>query len=75
MLVQRGALSREVEGGLWIVPPRSAIWIPSGVTHAVKVAGVLEGYDAFLDPALSNKLRPPNLKNHRLSRSSCRLSS
>ncbi len=25
MLVQRGALSCEVEGGLWIVPPRSAV--------------------------------------------------
>ena len=24
MLVQRGALSCELEGGLWIVPPRSA---------------------------------------------------
>lgn len=55
MLVQRGALSCEVEGGLWIVPPRSAIWIPCGATHAIKVAGVLEGYDAFLDPALSSQ--------------------
>lgn len=25
LLVQRGALSCEVDGGLWIVPPRSAI--------------------------------------------------
>ncbi len=25
LLVQRGALSCEVEGGLWIVPPRSAL--------------------------------------------------
>ena len=30
LLVQRGALSCEVEGGLWIVPPRSAVWIPGG---------------------------------------------
>jgi hypothetical protein len=28
VLVQRGALSCEVEGGLWVVPPRSALWIP-----------------------------------------------
>lgn len=50
LLVQRGALSCEVEGGLWIVPPRSAIWIPGGALHAVKATGALEGYNAFIDP-------------------------
>jgi hypothetical protein len=40
VLVQRGALSCEVEGGLWIVPPRSAVWIPGGALHAVKATGV-----------------------------------
>jgi AraC-like DNA-binding protein len=48
LLVQRGALSCEVEGGLWIVPPRSAIWIPGGAVHAIKVTGALEGYGAFV---------------------------
>jgi len=52
LLVQRGALSCEVEGGLWIVPPRSAVWIPGGALHAVKATGSLEGYNAFVDPAL-----------------------
>ena len=52
LLVQRGALSCEVEGGLWIVPPRSAVWIPGGTFHAIKAAGVLEGYNAFVDPDL-----------------------
>lgn len=56
MLVQRGALSCEVEGGLWIVPPRSAIWIPGGALHAIKMNGVLEGYNAFVDPAVSQGL-------------------
>lgn len=51
LLVQRGALSCEVEGGLWIVPPRSAIWIPGGAVHAMKVTGALEGYGAFVAPA------------------------
>lgn len=50
LLVQRGALSCEVEGGLWIVPPRSAIWIPGGALHAIKATGSLEGYNAFVDP-------------------------
>ena len=52
LLVQRGALSCEVEGGLWIVPPRSALWIPGSALHAVKASGALEGYNAFVDPAL-----------------------
>jgi AraC-like DNA-binding protein len=56
ILVQRGALSCEVEGGLWIVPPRSAIWIPGGARHAVKMSGALEGYNAFVDPAVSEGL-------------------
>ncbi|MEI9851665.1 MAG: helix-turn-helix transcriptional regulator [Sphingomonas sp.] len=56
MLVQRGALSCEVEGGLWIVPPRSAVWIPGGALHAIKATGALEGYNAFIDPAVARGL-------------------
>jgi AraC-like DNA-binding protein len=56
LLVQRGALSCEVEGGLWIVPPRSAVWIPGGALHAVKATGALEGYNAFVDPDLDAPL-------------------
>lgn len=48
MLVQRGALSCRVESGLWIVPPRSAVWIPSGALHAIRATGSLEGYSAFV---------------------------
>ena len=51
LLVQNGALSCEVEGGLWIVPPRSAVWIPGGALHAMKVSGTIEGYGAFVDGA------------------------
>ena len=54
LLVQRGALSCEVEGGLWIVPPRSAVWIPGGALHAITVT--LEGFAAFVDPAVSRGL-------------------
>jgi len=49
LLVQRGALSCEVEGGLWIVPPGSAVWIPGGALHAIRATGALEGYNAFID--------------------------
>jgi AraC-like DNA-binding protein len=56
LLVQRGALSCEVEGGLWIVPPRSAIWIPGSALHAIKATGALEGYNAFVDDAVDKDL-------------------
>src|SRR5262252_5522720 len=56
VLVQRGALSCEVEGGLWIVPPRSAVWIPGGALHAIKATGELEGYNAFVDSDLGARL-------------------
>lgn len=56
MFVQRGALSCEVDGGLWIVPPRSAIWIPGGSRHASRATGRLEGYCAFLAPDIDVRL-------------------
>lgn len=56
MLVQRGALSCEVEGGLWVVPPRSAVWIPGGMLHAIKITGALEGYNAFIAPDVDARL-------------------
>jgi AraC-like DNA-binding protein len=50
LFLQRGALSFEVQGGLWIVPPRSAVWIPGGARHSMKATGALEGYSAFVAP-------------------------
>lgn len=52
MFVQRGTLTCEVAGGLWIVPPGSAMWIPGGVSHSINAAAGLEGYNAFIDPAV-----------------------
>jgi AraC-like DNA-binding protein len=56
MLVYRGALTCEVEGGLWIVPPRSAVWIPGNALHSVKGSGMLEGYNAFVSPEVAENL-------------------
>lgn len=56
MLALRGVLTCEVENGLWLVPPQSAIWIPSDVLHKVKAAGTIECYMAFIDPAVASNL-------------------
>ncbi len=56
VLSLRGILSCEVESGLWMVPPQSAIWVPGGVLHNVKAAGTVESYVAFIDPNSVSKL-------------------
>lgn len=56
LFVESGALSCEVEAALWIVPPRSAVWIPGGALHTVKATGALEGYVAFVDPTVGARL-------------------
>ena len=56
LLSLRGVLTCELEGGLWIVPPQSAIWIPGNVSHSIKVAGAIEGYNAFIDPVVAPNL-------------------
>jgi AraC-like DNA-binding protein len=46
-----GVLTCEAEGGIWIVPPQAAIWIPPGIEHRITMAGSVEGYNAFIEPA------------------------
>jgi AraC-like DNA-binding protein len=52
----RGVLTCEAGTGLWIAPPRCAVWIPGGMTHNVKGLGAIEGYMAFIDPAAAARL-------------------
>lgn len=56
LLLMRGVLTCEVEGGFWLVPPQGAIWIPGGVSHKVTGAGEMEGYVVFIDPAAASNL-------------------
>ena len=56
MLSMRGLATCEAEGGLWLVPPQSAVFIPSGVRHRVTASGKIEGYAVFLDPQTHHRL-------------------
>jgi AraC-like DNA-binding protein len=56
LFVYRGALTCEVEGGLWLVPPRSAVWIPGNALHSIRASGMLEGYNAFVEPEVAAHL-------------------
>lgn len=46
----RGILNCEIEDGVWIVPPQCAVWIPGGLPHAARGAGVTECYCLFVEP-------------------------
>lgn len=56
MLLLRGVASCEVEGGLWMVPPQSAIWVPGDMLHNIAMAGTIEGYNVFIDPGVAANL-------------------
>jgi AraC-like DNA-binding protein len=56
MLLVRGIASCEVAGGLWVVPPQSAIWVPGGLEHNISIAGTFEGYNIFIDPVAAANL-------------------
>lgn len=51
-----GAMTCEADGGIWIVPPQAAIWIPPAIEHRITLAGSVEGYNAFIEPAAARNL-------------------
>jgi len=56
LLALRGVLTCEVEGGFWMVPPQSAIWVPGGVRHKFMASGTIECYIVFIDPGSASDL-------------------
>lgn len=50
VLTLRGIVRFETDQGVWIVPPRCALWIPGHVAHSVTVAGNVEIYCLFVEP-------------------------
>jgi AraC-like DNA-binding protein len=50
VLTLRGIVRCEADQGVWIVPPRCAVWIPANVPHSVSVAGNVEVYVLFVEP-------------------------
>ncbi|MET4762241.1 MULTISPECIES: AraC family transcriptional regulator [Bradyrhizobium] len=50
VLSVRGIVRLEAGHGVWIVPPRCAVWIPGHVPHSVSVAGDVEMHCLFVEP-------------------------
>ena len=50
MLSLSGVGTCEAEGGIWLVPPLCALFVPGGMVHRVTTAGKIEGYAVFIEP-------------------------
>lgn len=50
LMAMRGVINCEVEDAVWIVPPQCAVWIPSGMPHAVFGSGEVECISLFITP-------------------------
>ncbi|MDQ0391282.1 AraC family transcriptional regulator [Labrys monachus] len=51
-----GVFRCEVEGGIWIVPPQSALWVPGGMVHRITASGNIDSYATFVQPAADANL-------------------
>lgn len=49
-LTLRGVVRCEADQGVWIVPPRCAVWIPGDMPHSIRVAGNVEVYCLLVEP-------------------------
>lgn len=56
VLTLRGVVRCEAEHGVWIVPPRCAVWIPGGLAHRVTLSGNVKVYCLFVDPEARREL-------------------
>ncbi len=57
VVASRGSVTCRAPGGLWIVPPQGAVWIPGGILHSNCVSDFGKIYVVFIEPSAS---RLPN---------------
>lgn len=53
VVAAHGSVMCRTPGGLWIVPPRGAVWIPAGILHSNCVSNHGKVYVVFIDPKAS----------------------
>jgi AraC-like DNA-binding protein/quercetin dioxygenase-like cupin family protein len=52
----RGVMTVEAAHGTWVLPASRALWIPSGIAHAVRMAGEVSLRTLYLRPKLARGL-------------------
>ncbi|MDD5168071.1 MAG: helix-turn-helix transcriptional regulator [Syntrophales bacterium] len=45
-----GVMTVDTEGGMWVIPPGRAVWVPACLRHRVSATGELRMRSLFLDP-------------------------
>ncbi|WP_066268715.1 AraC family transcriptional regulator [Hydrogenophaga palleronii] len=50
VMAARGGVTCEVPRGMWMVPPRHAVWIPGGMPHSNRATENAEIYFLFVEP-------------------------
>lgn len=60
LLVLSGVVTCEVEAGIWLVPPGSALFIASGMAHRLVIAGAVQTYVVLFGSTAASAL-PPNV--------------
>jgi AraC-like DNA-binding protein len=51
-----GVMTVTTKDGAWVVPPLRAVWMPPGVTHAIRMTGDVEMRTLYLSDALAAPL-------------------
>ncbi len=50
-----GVMTVTTDGGIWVVPPLRAVWIPAQTQHQIKASGSLSMRTLYIDPAHCDK--------------------
>jgi len=45
-------------GGLWVIPPQRALWMPGGIAHSIRMTGDVEMRTLYLSGAAASRLPP-----------------
>jgi len=51
-----GVITVITDEGSWVVPPRRAVWLPAGVSHEVRMSGVVSTLSAYVSHATAARL-------------------
>ena len=53
----RGTMTVRGAGGLWILPPSHALWVPGGVVHEIRMNGPVEMRTLYVQPQHARRVR------------------
>ena len=52
----RGVMTVRTSGGIWVVPPQRAVWIPARTPHSLRMSGAVSMRTIYLRPRMVKRL-------------------